>query len=266
MDKNNLKKYRARLSAIEVVALCIVVSVIAVLITKRFYARELQQHMFFSEPGLADLGKLTNYGSQRNSRNFEEWIIRDFFQDRRDGIFLDVGANHHQRESNTYFLETSLGWSGVAIEPLAEFAAGYAAHRPRTRFVAMFAADVSNSKVQFFVPKGSSLLASSDRQFSEQSGGASSSREVPTTTLNDVLNQAGLQRIDFMSMDIELAEPKALAGFDIERFQPALVCIEAHADVRQQILDYFARHRYTVIGKYLRVDPNNLYFQRLAPS
>jgi hypothetical protein len=76
-----------------------------------------------------------------------------------------------------------------------------------------------------------------------------------------VLDQAGVKSIEFLSMDIELAEPKALAGFDIDRFRPALVCIEAHADVRQQILDYFAKHRYTVIGKYLRVDPNNLYFQ-----
>ena len=54
-----------------------------------------------------------------------------------------------------------------------------------------------------------------------------------------------------MSIDIELWEPKALAGFDIDRFKPKLVCIEAHQQVRQQILDYFAHHRYVVVGKYL---------------
>ncbi len=32
-------------------------------------------------------------------------------------------------------------------------------------------------------------------------------------------------------MDIELSEPKALAGFTIERFKPELVCIEAHPEV-----------------------------------
>ena len=67
-----------------------------------------------------------------------------------------------------------------------------------------------------------------------------------------------------MSMDIELAEPKALAGFEIERFRPSLVCIEAHAKVRQQILDYFARHHYVVVGRYLRADPQNLYFEPLT--
>ena len=69
--------------------------------------------------------------------------------------------------------------------------------------------------------------------------------------------QAGISRLDFMSMDIELSEPKALAGFDIDRFSPSLVCVEANPEVRQQILDYFARHHYTVIGKYLRADPKN---------
>ena len=61
-------------------------------------------------------------------------------------------------------------------------------------------------------------------------------------------------------MDIELAEPKALAGFDIDRFRPAFLCVEAHRDVRQAILDYFLQHRYVVVGRYLRMDSQNLYF------
>lgn len=36
-------------------------------------------------------------------------------------------------------------------------------------------------------------------------------------------------------MDLELHEAAALAGFDIQRFRPALVCIEGHPEVRQQI-------------------------------
>ena len=39
-----------------------------------------------------------------------------------------------------------------------------------------------------------------------------------------------------------------LAGFDIARFKPALVCIEAHPEVRQAILDYFAARHYVLIG------------------
>jgi hypothetical protein len=67
-------------------------------------------------------------------------------------------------------------------------------------------------------------------------------------------------------MDIELSEPKALAGFDIQRFKPSLACVEAHPQVRQQILDYFAAHHYNVVGKYLRVDTLNLWFMPAGSS
>ena len=83
---------------------------------------------------------------------------------------------------------------------------------------------------------------------------------VPTTTLNHVLDQAGIASLDFASIDIELHEPQALAGFDIQKYAPALACIEAHPEVRQAILDYFHAHGYVVVGKYLRMDPKNLYF------
>jgi hypothetical protein len=76
-----------------------------------------------------------------------------------------------------------------------------------------------------------------------------------------LLDAEGVTRIDFLSMDIELWEPKALAGFDVDRFKPSLVCIESHPEVRQQILDYFAAHNYVVVGKYLQMDQHNLYFQ-----
>ena len=62
-------------------------------------------------------------------------------------------------------------------------------------------------------------------------------------------------------MDIELSEPAALRGFDIGRFRPSLVCIEAHYDVRQPIVDYFAEHDYRIVARYLRADRANLYFE-----
>ncbi len=247
------------LSAIEVAAICVVVAAVTFSVTKAVNRRTLQLNRFFSQSALAELSVLDRYGPERSSQNFEEWAIRDFFSDRRGGVFLDVGANHYQRHSNTYYLEVRLGWSGVAIEPQQEFAQDYAAYRPRTRFIAMFASDTSDEKVQLFVPENS-LVASSNRAFADSFGSRSQSREVPTTTLNVALDRTAIGHVDFMSMDIELAEPKALAGFDIERFKPALVCIEGHAEVRQQILDYFARHRYVLVGKYLRIDPHNLYF------
>lgn len=202
------------------------------------------------------------YGPNRNSEHWEEWIVRDFFKDARGGVFVDVGANHYQRFSNTYYLETALGWSGVALEPQKKFADDWARHRPKTTFVPLFVSDVSNREATLYVT-GNDLVASSSKEFTEAFGSVTPTTAT-TTTLDDVLERLGVMRIDFLSMDIEMAEPQALAGFSIERFRPRLVAVEAHPPIRQQLLDYFARHGYTPVGKYWRIDSENFWFTPLA--
>jgi FkbM family methyltransferase len=205
------------------------------------------------------------YGPGHHTEREEEWMIRDYFQDRRDGVFVDVGANHYRATSKTYYLETQLGWSGLAIEPQREFAADYATHRPRTKFLPFFVSDASNVTARLYIIKNMSPVASSDGDFVKKFGKPDEVREVPTITLNDLLEAEGVTKIDFLSMDIELHEPRALKGFAISRFKPSLVCIEALLPVRQQILDYFARNGYVLVGKYVWVGLENLYFAPLNP-
>ena len=221
----------------------------------------------FVSSGATELQQIaTRYGRDRNSRYGEEWIIRDYFQDQRGGVFVDVGANHYQRESNTYYLETQLGWSGLAIEPQVKFAADYASHRPLTKFVPLFVSDVSNRQAILYVPPND-LEASFDRRFAEaESKELATPITTNTTTLDDILDRHDIREIDFLSMDIELHEPQALKGFSIDRFRPRLVCVESHAPVRQQILDYFARNGYVVVGKYVRADTENLWFAPLGQT
>lgn len=263
-DKTTTKRVKYRIGLTEAIGLCALVAAIVWYAAAMYWSSTAQYFMLLSGDAHWELGRLRQaYGPDRNSRNHEEWIIRDFFQDRRAGVFLDVGANDYRKESNTYFLDAVLGWSGIAVDALAEFGPDYVKHRPRTRFLAMFASDVADSTVQLFVPEANHLVASSNRDFVASQRETAKARTVPTTTLDVVLDQAKIDRIDFLNMDIELAEPQALAGFDVERFRPSFVCIEGHLNVRQQILDYFARHGYVLVGKYLRVDPSNLYFQPL---
>ena len=204
------------------------------------------------------------YGPSRFSQGVEEWILKDFFKDRRDGVFVDVGANHYEQGSNTYYLENAMGWSGIAIEPQVKFAAEYRKHRPRTTFVPLFISDVSNQQATLYVTDFDGV-ASYDREFTQRWGDVTPTTAT-TSTLDDVLDRLNINRVDFLSMDIELAEPRALAGFSISRFKPGLVAIEAHEEVRQQILDYFARNEYTLVGRYWRVDSQNFWFVPLGET
>ena len=65
--------------------------------------KEKELEPFLQEKRTAEIELLAKaYGPSRNSESVEEWILKDFFQGQRDGVFVEVGANHHQRSSNTY--------------------------------------------------------------------------------------------------------------------------------------------------------------------
>jgi FkbM family methyltransferase len=224
-----------------------------------------QLRAFISTDNIEAESLAKTYGPSHYSEHVEEWILKDFFKGRRDGLFVEVGANHHQRASNTYYLEHALGWSGVAIEPQAKFAAGYREHRPRTTFVPLFISDVSNQHAVLYVTDKNDSVASGIREFAEL-WGETTPTPATTSTLDDVLDRLKIERIDFLSMDIELAEPQALAGFSIGRFNPSLVAVEAHPPVRQQILEYFVRNQYVPVGRYWRADAHNFWFAPLGQT
>jgi FkbM family methyltransferase len=203
------------------------------------------------------------------SQNDEELIIRDFFDDRRGGFFVDVGSFHWQEVSTTYFLEKHLGWSGIAIDAQASFAEGYKKYRPRTKFVSYAVTDHSGDTIQLYLTGGTSSL---DPEWYKYFAKRDEKRDppqavnVPTITLNDLLEQNHVTKIDFLSMDIEGAEPPALAGFDIEKYQPEFVCIEPTTKTREPILAYFQQHGYERVDEYLARDTQSWYFRRVKHS
>jgi hypothetical protein len=69
-----------------------------------------------------------------------------------------------------------------------------------------------------------------------------------------------VQKIDFLSLDIETGEPAALAGFDIRKHSPDLVCVEMQNDVAPRIREYFAKNDYEEIARYVPLDPVNRWF------
>jgi FkbM family methyltransferase len=253
-----MKQRRLRLDVVEAGLLAGVVALLAFFAGRHYMEHQLRP---FLSRGAAELQPLKDkFGASRNSRYAEEWIIRDFFDDERNGVFVDVGANHYQRESNSYYLEEYLGWRGIAVEPQTKFAADYAERRPQTIFVPLFVSDKSDQQATMYVP-ANDLIASSDHTFVQREGGEDAARvQVKTATLDDILDRHKIDRVDFLSIDVELHEPEVLGGFSISRFKPRLVCIESHAPVRQEILDYFASQGYTLLGKYLRADSENLWF------
>jgi FkbM family methyltransferase len=210
-------------------------------------------------PTKVDLAALQRiYGGPLYSQDDEETLIRAFFADRRGGFFLDVGAGDPIRHSTTYFLERHLGWTGIAVDAVAEYAGDYAQERPRARFFAYFAGDKSDGSHDFFV--------SEDRNFSSGSGtdprgGTYEKRKVATIALDDLLRREKVARLDFLSMDVEGAEPTALAGLDLGRYRPELACVEVSSpESGRAIAERFALAGCREVSAYRAVDAINRYY------
>ena len=54
-----------------------------------------------------------NYYSQFGQ---DEWLYNQFYKNKIDGVFLEIGADDGIDKSNTKFFE-DLGWTGLCIEP-----------------------------------------------------------------------------------------------------------------------------------------------------
>ena len=201
-------------------------------------------------------------GTEQNhfSQHDEELFIRDFFQDRRDGFFLDVGCAWPVAYSNTYYLESELGWTGIWVDALPEHARRWKNRRPKSKFVNFIVTDHSDTRESFYRPIDTKLLGIATLDAEARVKVEYEEIQIPTITLTELLDQNQVTHLDLLSMDIEGAEPLALAGFDIERFRPELVCVEVHSTTANEVLAYFEAHGYERIERYYEVDRVNFFF------
>jgi FkbM family methyltransferase len=138
------------------------------------------------------------------------------------GTFVEVGANDPVVLSQTYHLEQR-GWRGILVEPLRECAERLrAARRARVFAVAAGAPENDGRELPLLVAGALSTLQASI----VEDVAAAEVRSVPVRTLDSMLAEAGFDRVDFLSVDVEGAELAVLRGFSIARYRPRLILIE----------------------------------------
>jgi len=106
------------------------------------------------------------------------------------GIYVDSGSWKPQRDSNTWFFDRCLGWSGVCVEPVAE-------HRPALR------AQRSCTVVGKCLSHRSRSARMSMQGALSSVGGTANARNISCVTISNIAQKAGHATIDFWSLDVE---------------------------------------------------------------
>jgi|SRR5690348_11829310 len=161
----------------------------------------------------------------------EDLIIARLVGDKSDGFYVDVGAHHPVRHSNTYRLYRR-GWHGINIDATPGSMERFRHLRPRDINVECLVA--AGAEPQPFHVLSEPALNTASRVLAEQRRAENPQYRVTETvalrprTLASILGEhlpAG-QPIDLMSVDVEGLDLEVLRSNDWQTYRPGILLVE----------------------------------------
>lgn len=190
--------------------------------------------------------KLTNlrqYSVESYSQEGEDMILRRIFEHKRKGFYVDVGAHHPKRFSNTYYFYKQ-GWRGINID--ATPGSMQAFNKVRPADLNIEAAISRERKFLTFYMFDEPALNGFSKQLSEQRNANTQACriiktiDIETVTLSQILDKhlPKGQLIDFMSIDVEGLDYDVLQSNDWSRFRPEIILVEIPDSSLEDLLDH----------------------------
>lgn len=160
----------------------------------------------------------------------EDVVVSKVFKDKRNGFYVDVGCNNPFRYSNTFALHAGLGWTGLNIDADPEIIKTFRKARPKDICVNAAVSD-THEDVELTVFKGKAHNTI-DPEMLERKKDLVIDRVIRMTTrplreiLSEHLDEGRV--IDFLNVDVEGVDLKALQSNDWDKFPASLICVEDH--------------------------------------
>ncbi|MEP0982929.1 FkbM family methyltransferase [Leptolyngbya sp. FACHB-17] len=199
------------------------------------------------------------YSRKSYSQEGEDLILHRVFETVDRGFYVDVGAHHPKRFSNT-FIFYQRGWSGINIDAMPGSMEPFKRLRPRD--INVEAAIASSPREMTFFVFDDPALNCFGRELAERrwQGAYSLKQEIQivTQTLEEVLHShlpTG-QKINFLSIDVEGLDLEVLQSNDWSAFRPEYILAEcAEMDLEQiqkgSVYQFLAERGYSLFAKTL---------------
>lgn len=227
---------------------------------------------YFSKRLIRQLKRFRNifkpqFHNQSYSQEGEDRILWRVFGHQKIGFYIDVGAHHPKRFSNTYIFYKK-GWRGINIDAMPGSMKAFMKSRPRDINLEI---PISNKpqKLTYYIfnepalngfSKELSLLRESlDNEYT-----ILEKRELSTSTLEEVLDTYLIknQLIDFISIDVEGLDFEVLQSINLTRYRPKIILIEALQNTLEHpqndnLNEFLKEHNYYFFAKTV----NTLFFK-----
>ena len=179
--------------------------------------------------------------------NGEDIIIQGLFNHKKNGFYIDVGCYHPVRASLTHLLYKK-GWKGVNIDISKDTINLFNIARPNDKNINIGIADKEGED---FYYQSSHINQANSFKFYDNVKKV----KVQITTLDNIIKNLGIEKIDFLNIDVEYRDFKALQGLNLNNVRPSLIAIEDNdaydiADVtNSDIYKYMTNKEYFLYSK-----------------
>lgn len=174
--------------------------------------------------------KTVPFGRLAYSQEGEDLILARLFDSRMaPGFYVDIGAHHPVRYSNSYYFYRR-GWRGISVDAMPGTAKLFQRMRPRDIAVEC-GVGAQAGAMTYYMFNEPALNTFSEQEAKKKNRGSYCILEeiqVPVMTLAQILNQYLPEGtgIDFMTIDTEGLDNEVIASNDWNRYRPSVVMIE----------------------------------------
>jgi FkbM family methyltransferase len=167
------------------------------------------------------------FGRTSYAQEGEDLILARIFEGKPTGTYVDVGAHHPQRFSNTYLLYKR-GWRGVNIDATPGSMRLFRLVRPRdiNLEVGVTAMVEDRDFYLFNEPALNTFDGERARSLESSRYRIESVRRVRCAPLSEILREQKIMNVDLLTIDAEGFDFEVLQTLDWDVTQPHVVLIE----------------------------------------
>jgi FkbM family methyltransferase len=166
----------------------------------------------------------------------DQYVYERFFKNKRNGVFVDIGAHDGITLSNTYFFEKNMEWTGICVEPIPEIFARLKNNRTCLCIEGCIFDDldkVSFLKISGWAEMLSGIVQNYDPLHVKRieseialNGGHTQVIEVKCYNLTHLLLDNQIQHVDYLSIDTEGGEFGILRSIDFTKLDIDIIEVE----------------------------------------
>ena len=160
----------------------------------------------------------------------EDLIITEFFKNKKNGIYFDIGCFHPLMYSNTCLLYKK-GWRGINIDINPTSTDLFKILRPED-FNFCTTLDENKRDFEIFydhpLSPANTLDESYYKKLKDNTFKDISKKMVKSKTADEILNFTKITNIDFLNIDVEGMDFKMLTQLVPNKIKPKLISIETH--------------------------------------